>query len=198
MTEHLGTIDRREALRYLRIRCGETPPDLERAFEACERDLRVVARPRAVWRLFDLDPDGRLVGTSFLPEGESIRRHLFGCTQLVLMAATLGSEVDALLRRAQTQDVSNALLLDALANAAIESVCDELCSQIAARLSPRLITSRFSPGYGDLPLRQQADLFEVLDVRRRIGVSLTESGLMIPQKTVTALIGVKEEGNDPP
>ena len=191
MLEHLPSIDRREALRYLRIRGGSVPPDLEDALARCERELMSAARPRAVWRLFDREANGRLSGTGFVPAGESIRRHLSGCGQVILMAATLGSEAESLLRRAQIRDMGDALILDALGSAAIEGVCDRLCEEIAQELSPRRLTARFSPGYGDLPLGQQRELFAVLDVTRRIGVSLSESGLMLPQKSVTALIGVK-------
>jgi cobalamin-dependent methionine synthase I len=107
------------------------------------------------------------------------------------MAATLGSEAESLLRRAQSRSMGDALILDALGSAAIEAVCDQLCAEIAQELSPRRLTARFSPGYGDLPLDQQRELFAVLDVTRRIGVSLSESALMLPQKSVTALIGVR-------
>ena len=192
MLEQLPALDRTEALRYLRIRGGVVPPDLEGAFDRCESSLRSAARPRSVWRLFDREPDGRLAGTDFLPAGESIRRHLSGCDQVILMAATLGSEAESLLRRTQKLDMSDALILDALGSTAIEAVCDRLCDEIAEKVFPRRLTSRFSPGYGDLPLEQQGELFAVLDVTRRIGVSLSASGLMLPQKSVTALIGVKQ------
>ena len=64
--------------------------------------------------------------------------------------------------------------------------------ELAERFAPKHLTDRFSPGYGDFPFSQQRDFFDVLDITRRIGVSLTESGLMLPQKSVTALIGVSD------
>lgn len=190
MEARLTGIDRNEALRYLGYRGGALPDGAEAAVERCERLLMNVAKPRAVWRQFGLMPDGTLVGTGFRPAGEDIRAHLAGCDRVILMAATLGAEVEALLRRTQVTNLADAVTLDACASAAVENVCDNLCADIATELAPLYLTERFSPGYGDLPLSQQRELFCVLDVTRRIGVTLTDSGLMLPQKSVTAILGV--------
>lgn len=192
MEARLTGIDRRETLQFLSYKGGPIPEDIADDLERCEKMLAAVARPRAVWRLFDRESDGTLSGTDFRPEGEDIRRHLEGCGQVILMAATLGIEVENLLRRTQARNMADAVILDASASAAIENVCDNLCADLEAAFRPRYLTDRFSPGYGDLPLRQQAEFCQVLDVSRRIGVTLSESGLMLPQKTVTALIGVSD------
>ncbi len=192
MELHLSGIDRRETLHYLQIRGGKLPTSLEEELSRCEALLLETARPRAVWRLFDREPDGTLAGTDFRPAGRDIAGFLEGCGQVILMAATLGTEAESLLRRAQARDMAEAVILDAAGSAAIEQVCDALCAELAARFRPRFLTGRFSPGYGDLPLEQQRTLCRVLDLERRIGVSLAESGLMIPQKSVTALIGVSD------
>ena len=192
MELHLSGIDRRETLHYLQIRGGKLPTSLEEELSRCEALLLETARPRAVWRLFDREPDGTLAGTDFRPAGRDIADFLEGCGQVILMAATLGAEAESLLRRAQARDMAEAVILDAAGSAAIEQVCDALCAELAARFRPRFLTGRFSPGYGDLPLEQQRTLCRVLDLERRIGVSLAESGLMIPQKSVTALIGVSD------
>ena len=49
---------------------------------------------------------------------------------------------------------------------------------------------RFSPGYGDLKLEHQKDWFRLLDISRQIGIELTDSLLMVPTKSVTAIIGI--------
>lgn len=188
----LTAIDRGEALRYLGIR-GPLPADLEKELPRCEGMLLDVVRPRAVWKLLQVRPDGMLAGTAFRPAGEQMRNLLACCPRVILMAATLGAETDALIRRLQTAAPADALIVDALANAAIENVCGSLWADLAEALAPRFLSPRFSPGYGDFPLAQQAELFAVLDVFRRIGVTLTPGGLMVPQKSVTALIGVSDE-----
>ncbi len=192
MELRLSGIDRRETLRYLQYRGGTPDPAVLAALDRCEALLLETARPRAVWRLFERLPDGTLAGTDFRPEGRDIAAHLAGCGSVILMAATLGAETETLLRRTQARDMAEAVILDAAGSAAIEQVCDDLCGELAARLAPRHLTARFSPGYGDMPLGQQRALSRVLALERSIGVSLAESGLMIPQKSVTALIGVSD------
>lgn len=192
MDARLTGIDRREVLQYLGVR-GEPDNKLTEQLSACIRKLMEGARPRVLWRVFAREPDGTLAGTEFCPRGEAIARHLEGCGEVILMAATLGSEAERLMRRAQTGDMGEALLLDACGSAAIENVCNNLCSDLETAFRPRYLTERFSPGYGDFPLEQQRELFAVLDVTRRIGISLSAGGLMLPQKSVTALIGVSQQ-----
>lgn len=192
MEGRLTHIDTEEALRYLRCRGEEGRAAVEGDLLRCRRLLLAAARPRVVWRRFDLTADGALAGTDFRPEGQAIHAVLEGCHAAVLMAATLGAEAETLLRRAQSRSMTEAVLLDALGSAAIENVCDNLCADLKSQLAPAHFTRRFSPGYGDWPLHQQRQLFDILDVTRRIGVTLTERFLMTPQKSVTALIGLSD------
>lgn len=192
MEGRLTHIDRAEALRYLQIRTAEVPRDLQAQLDTCEALLMDTARPLVTWQLYDLLPDMTLSGTSFTLQGEQVRRLLKQCDKVVLLAATLGLEAETLLRRAQKRSMMDAILLDAMGSAAIENVCDNLCADLAKQLAPRYLTVRFSPGYGDMPLSQQRQLFDTLDVTRRIGVTLTDSALMAPQKSVTALMGVSD------
>lgn len=187
----LTDADLEQALRYLGCR-GAASEELRAELAQCAEKLCAAARPRTVWRLFSRRPDGSLEGSAFHPQGQAIARHLQDCGAVILLAASLGAEVERLIRRAQRDNMSEALLLDALGSAAIENVCDGLCAELAERMRPRYLTERFSPGYGDFPLEQQRELFAALDVSRRIGVSLSEGGVMLPQKSVTALVGVSE------
>jgi len=191
MEIRLKEIPQEEALRYLGVR-GAPDEILRRDLARCAALLLEEIRPRTCWRLFPLGEDGLLAGTAFRPEGQAIRRHLAGCGQVIVLAATLGMEAETLLRRVQSRSISDALLLDALASAAVERLCDLLCEDLARRMAPARLTPRFSPGYGDFPLSQQRTLCEVLNVGRLLGVSLTSGDLMIPRKSVTALLGVRE------
>ena len=193
MNARLDKIPHDQTLRYLGYHGGAVPDDFQAELARCETLLLSTVKPRIVWKLFDYQPDGSFAGTDYMPAGRDIHRFLSDCGQVVLMAATLGIEAEALIRRAQKRDMAEAVILDALGSAAIEEVCDNFCSDLQKELSPRHLTDRFSPGYGDYPLTEQSAVFRLLDVSRRIGVSLSESGLMIPQKSVTALIGVSQQ-----
>ena len=142
MEARLDHIDRREALAYLGYRGVSLAEDAEADMARCEALILETARPRAVWRRFALLPDGTLAGTGFRPEGGDVRRLLSGCHDAILMAATLGGEVDALLRRAQVMNMADALMLDACASAAVENVCDNLCADLAAALQRSCGSSR--------------------------------------------------------
>lgn len=192
MEPRLTGLDRSELLRYLRYRGGGIGEETESEIARCEALMLRTARPRAVWRLFPLNADGSLDGCAYVPGGQDVRAHLRACGSVILLAATLGAEAEALIRRAQSRSMAEAVILDAAGSAAIEQVCDDLCADLAAAFAPRCLTERFSPGYGDMPLSDQVGFFRALDVSRRIGVTLTGSNLMIPQKSVTALVGVSD------
>ena len=192
MEARLTGINRKETLQYLGYLGSRIPEELEADITRCEQQILTTARPHAVWRCFELLPDGSFRGTEFKPEGKDVPELLKECSGVILMAATLGSEAELLLRRSQIRNMGDAVILDAAASAAIENVCDNLCEDLAGEFAPKHLTDRFSPGYGDFPFSQQRDFFEVLDITRRIGVSLSASGLMLPQKSVTALIGISD------
>ena len=133
MEARLSGIERNQVLQYLGYRGGGLSEALSADLKRCERTLMAQARPRAVWRLYPLLPDGRLEGTDFTPAGESIRELLRDCDAVLLMAATLGSEVEQLIRRAQVGRMGDAVILDACGSAAIENVCDNLCTAMYSR-----------------------------------------------------------------
>ena len=184
MEARLTNIDSAEAARYLGVR-GAADQELLDRIGTLASVLMETARPRLVWRALPMNEEN-----DYLIVGQDLRTLLEGCTEIVLFAATLGSEAELLIRRTQLRDMAEALILDACAGSAIENVCDNFCADLAAQVAPNYLTERFSPGYGDLPLEHQKVLFSTLNITRRIGVTLTESGLMLPQKSVTAILGV--------
>lgn len=186
----ISHINKQEALIYLGYRGMNLPADIDADIERCSEIIMKEIVPRTIWKRFDLLEDGTVAGTSVHFAGSDIWKLLNGCKSVILMAATLGSEVESLVRRYQVKSPADAVILDACASAAIESVCDDLCNQIAVEIRPLYLTDRFSPGYGDMPLSQQTEIFQLLDITKRIGVSLTDSWLMVPQKSVTAIIGL--------
>ena len=128
----------------------------------------------------------------------SLSRNLRGCENVYLMAATLGIGPDRLIARASVTHMSRAVTLQAAAAAMIESWCDEVNQKIIREASEQgfYCRPRFSPGYGDFPLEYQQDFAQILRMQKEIGVSLTESLLMIPTKSVTAVIGITGDRQD--
>ena len=151
----LHHIPTEETIRYA-LGCAvpkPVDPQWQSKAQAAQQQVLQSSQPRFCWRVF---PSAPLLEQ--LLSGQDIRSHLSGCTDCILLAATLGAQVDALIRRAQVRDMEQALWLDAAASAAIEEVCDTAQRQIAEQLGQSL-THRFSCGYGDLPLSIQPQLY---------------------------------------
>ncbi|MCC8356619.1 MAG: methionine synthase [Oscillospiraceae bacterium] len=187
-------LDIDEALRYAGVR-GEPPEALRRQAEAVAEELAEAVRPRYTYRIFAIQrrSDGfYLPEADILLSGESAARMLAECDRAALLACTLGAKFDAMLRTEQARDMAQALLLDACGSAWVEAGCNEAERELKARLSGTYLTDRFSPGYGDLPLALQPAVCAVLDTQRRLGLCVTESLLMNPGKSVTAVIGIAE------
>ncbi len=146
-----------------------------------EKMLMSAVSPKAVYRVMELS-DMRL-------EGKSIREHLNGCCKAVVMGATLGAGADNLIRRLQITDMSAAVMADCGASVLIEQICDEFQKVIDSRVDGHT-TSRFSPGYGDFPIELQPDMVRYIDGQRKIGLNVTSENLLIPRKSVTAVIGI--------
>ena len=188
----LERIDPQEVLRYLGCR-DAAPPELVQAVDAGIAELTAAARPRLTYRVFPVS-EGQLAGSGLTLEGQDIQRHLSGCREAVVMAATLGAEVETLLLRSQVRDLARSLVLDSAASAAIENVCDCLEADLRREYEVKglFLTDRYSPGYGDLPLSLQGPLCEALDTRRRMGLTVSASGILIPRKSVTAILGAAD------
>ena len=182
------TIDRSEVLRYLGYTGGKIEDSVEDLIDECTDRIARISVPRTVYRVFDINDDMYLDGGIIQLPGRSICRQLMDCSKVILMAATLGIMVDTDIKRAEVAEMSRAIVLDSCASVAVESVCDELQEEIR-KVYP-YITPRFSPGYGDFPLDMQHIFTSVLDTSRKIGLAATKSNILLPRKSVTAVIGI--------
>lgn len=128
---------------------------------------------------------------SELIQGRDLSRHLKQCDAAVLFAVTLGSGVDALLRRTQLTDMAYAVIMDAAASVAAESVAEQAQEYLVQQTKEkgRYLTGRFSPGYGDSPLALQSIFLTRLDAQRKIGLCATDTCLLTPRKSITAICG---------
>jgi len=156
-----------------------------------------MAVPKAVYKEYAIEVTTDCVylpgGIAF--KGKSLAAHLQGCNKCAVLAATLGAEVDRHLRRLQYTSLTAALEYDAKANNLIEEICDSLQEEIAVKAGQEglHITSRFSPGYGDFPLSSQSDLLKITNAAALAGITVSDDNLLLPQKSVTAVIGYAAE-----
>lgn len=182
-----------EVLRYMGCPPDRADPATRALAEDCAAQVLQTVTPRWTYRVFDLDFEegGVRMGGLLLP-GEDLRTHLKGCERAALFCATLGAGADALIRRAESGDMARALALDCAAAAAVEEVCDRIELELQALFPGCSFPFRYSPGYGDLPLTLQGDLLALLDAPRRVGLTASASNILLPRKSVTAILGVAQ------
>ena len=187
---------RAEVLRYLGYRGQEITPELEERIDQGIARCNEVGKPSSVTSTFAVrDVGERLVtldGCAVRLKGHDIAQHLHDASEVVLVAATLGAGIDRELRRLSLTDPLGQVVFDAAATACIERTVDEVEARIRSDAAERGLycSWRFSPGYGDLPLDVQPQLLAALNATRRLGITLTPSNLMVPTKSVTAVIGL--------
>lgn len=195
----LTQLDTDEVLRYMGCPAGQADAALLALVSDCARELCAVLQPRWTWRASTIrpDPDGiRLDGGLLLP-GTDLSAHLAGCDRAAAFCATLSAGVDALLRRTQSTDMARAFCLDCCAAAAVEQLCDQIEAHLQRQYPGCFFPYRYSPGYGDLPLTVQRDLLNWLDAPRRVGLCATDSQILTPRKSVTAVLGIARQALEP-
>ena len=185
----------KEAVRYLGYRKVMPDEEMLQGIESAARETEQAAAPRFVCAQFSLTRSGDMLSvadTSLQLQGKAIARHLKNANECLLMAATLGVDIDTLSRRYQTVSPLRALLVDACANSLIEDLCDRIQSAAEQETcdANQKLTWRFSPGYGDLPLTVHSAFLPLLDTGRKMGLYETQQHLLTPQKSVTAIMGI--------
>ncbi len=174
---------------------GRDTSSLMPLVKECSDRLSEAVSPLYIYRLFPLLRTRRgleVCGTELILTGNSISEHLEGCGSCILLCATLSSGADKVIRQLEAYDMAAAFVTDCLASSAVESVCDRAEAEIRERLPRKWLTWRYSPGYGDLPLGLQRTFLNVLDAQKRIGLNVTDSDMLVPSKSVTAVIGVSD------
>ncbi len=162
----------------------------------CEKEILNIIQPSFIYKIFDLehtDQGIQVIGTNLLLTGNSITEHLKNCEKAVLMAATLSAGADNYIRRQQLKGMIYALTADCMASALIEQVCNNAEEEIVKKTEGYYCTWRFSPGYGDLPITIQDNFLKAVDAPKKIGLTATASSILLPRKSVTAIIGLSKE-----
>lgn len=185
-------VDKKQALRFMGCKDEIISEDFSRLYNECldlylsSADLKAVVRKTDVSFL-----ESNKIKFDFgIIESESLKKNLQNCKSAYVFAATAGSEVDRQIKKLSLMSDGKGMILSCIASSGIECWCDFINDEMAKK---NVLRPRFSPGYGDVPLCVQKDIFAFLDVNRKIGMSLTEALMMVPVKSVTAIVGILEE-----
>ena len=127
---------------------------------------------------------------TFSVRSKNLSNNLAECSRVIVFAASIGIGIDRLITKYSRISPTKALLFQSIGSERVEALCNAFCMDIAKEYSTKA-RARFSPGYGDLPLEAQKDIFALLDCQRKVGVTLNDSLLMSPSKSVTAFLGLQ-------
>ncbi len=186
-------ISRRELLRYMG--CASSTPETEQLMDEALCLIEGKLAYKVCYCEFPISREEDLLDLGFArTDSCDLAKCLDRCDRILLFAATLGLGLDRLILRHTRLSPAMAVCLQAVGAERIEALCDAFCNDMQALYQEehKLLRPRFSPGYGDLPLSLQKEVLRALDCPRQIGLSLNDSLLMSPTKSVTAIIGIKE------
>ena len=215
--EGLPEPDFKEICRYLGYR-GFTPESIDdrvtKEIELCVKELQKASEPRGIYKIYELSQSEdieksadidcsannekivkyNIIGNGILTiPSEKLYINLEGCTKVALLAATIGIGADRLIRRAEVTDMLKASIYQAAGAALIEAYVNMINDEITREAAKMDMETRprFSPGFGDVPISYQADFERLLEMHKKTGITLTDSFIMMPTKSVTAFVGMK-------
>ncbi|MBQ7197400.1 MAG: methionine synthase [Synergistaceae bacterium] len=183
----------RNALRYMKVPPGSATPELVETVRGAFNKLEGFETPRCVFGRFHIVHfDGGIELEGAYIYSNDIARLTSRSDECYLLAATLGHEVDRQITIEQQKNMLDGLALDACASVRVDAFIDDFIkNEIVPGLREReFLTSRFSPGYGDLNMNVTEDIITILNATKYIGLSFTRSMMMSPIKSVTAIIGL--------
>lgn len=190
----IDKINRKEALKYLAYKGGNIDAATTALMDKCEKKLLDAMSPKYALRIFEIEEitedEVRFKDCAFKPRGKDIVKHLQDCEKAALICATAGAGVDSYIRTVQISDMAEAVIADAMSGSAVEQVCAAAEDEIKKLFPDMFLTWRFSPGYGDFPIEQQGDFAAAVNAGRTVGVFVSESFLLTPKKSVTAILGI--------
>ena len=183
-----------QVLRYLGCRPTAAPEEVRHLAEKAAQSVQQAAVCRACWcRLPVSIENERLVHLGPLSfESRNLAKNLSRCEEAFLFGATIGPGPERLILAGRRLSAADALAADAAGTAAVEQWCDEINAQLAslAAQENRYLRPRYSAGYGDFSIDAQPQLVQLLDMPRKIGVTITQTNMLLPSKSVTAVVGI--------
>lgn len=187
--------EKKKILGYSGYRKGiELTEGSDERIEKCIEKVNRISQPRTNWRLFEIEEteEGILLkGTDCIFRGAKIKKHLSGCDKAVMMCGTIGPAFDREVAKQIVVDAATGIFLNSCGVVMIEKVMDNLQKTIDETLKEGHTGLRYSPGYGDFPLETQKDFVKLLNMEKTVGIRLNSSLLMNPEKSVTAVAGIR-------
>lgn len=185
--------NKKEILRYAQIK-GDSNA-FESLIDECIKEAENNLSYKVCYSVFDVCLKDDILDFGFLKtKSKALIKSLENCEKAVVFGATTGIGIDRLISKYGKILPSKALIFQAIGAERIESLCDKFCDDIKNEMSRQklFVHPRFSPGYGDFPLDNQVKIFDTLALYKNIGLTLNDSLIMSPAKSVTAIMGISK------
>lgn len=199
--DNIIKIDKSEVLRYLEYKGQEISSDLDNTINNCIQITKERINPRYILRVYPIlknkeesSREIKLEGTNVILKSKDIENLLKDCDSCAVVASTLGIDIEKEIRKYSYTELTKSIIIDACATTAIEEICDTIQNNLQEELKKqgKYITYRYSPGYGDLSINVNEDIISMLNASKEIGLTITEKGIMLPRKSVIAIIGISQ------
>lgn len=175
--------NRKEILRYLRV--DKENEEITSLIDDTLNETKNNLSFKVAYNTFDISVNGDIVDFPFASvKSNDLIKYLGDAKKVVIFVATVGIGIDMLINKYSKVSPSKSVAFQAIGTSFVEELCDRFTKEI------RNDIKRYSPGYGDLSLEFQKDIFKVIDTNK-IGVSLGDNLLMSPSKTVSAIVVVE-------
>lgn len=193
MKTRIDKIDTNQVLKYLAYRGSSLEDEFITNLNEGMDKIKELAVVHWLMKEFPL-VDHKIGGQISIPGQDSLSL-LRSCHRILLLALSLGPQVDQWIYRKGIQDLSKSIIYDAIASAAVEGACEQIEYEIkiAKEEEGLYLTDRFSPGYGDVDISFSKIICQLLDTSNRMGLSVSQEGILVPRKSITAFIGISKE-----
>ncbi len=188
----LPPVEEREVLRYMRG--GEPTPTVRTMLNEVLQEISPVLTMRLCYCRVPVTrtETGVKIG-NFHFVSNDLAKALANSDEVLCFAATAGIALDRVIARYGRISPARALAAQGIGAERVEALCNAFVAHMNERLAQEglRLRPRFSPGYGDLPLSAQHELFSLLSPEKHVGITLTGELLMSPTKSVTAIAGIE-------
>lgn len=186
-------IDKNEALRYLGYKNTKADEETDKLLNEAISELQEISDPKYMYRIFNIKKENNSISFENIIniKSKDLEKLFKGCEKSAVMAATIGFQVEKRIKYYSMTNLSKGVVFDACADACIEALCDLAEDEIRKLAAEEGCgtTFRYSPGYGDVPVSHQGGILSALNAQKLIGLTSSDSSILIPRKSVTAFIG---------
>lgn len=126
--------------------------------------------------------------------GRQVCGYIKEATQAAVFLCTAGEDFTRMTNQLNEQgDIMEAYILDAIGSLTVEKAMDRIQESLKNEFGGKgfKISNRYSPGYCNWPLSDQKTLFNLIG-ENQTGITLSDSCLMTPRKSVSGIIGIGE------